>query len=48
MPIFPPRRKPPLAHRDLGWRDSDIFDAAFHGASMLVPGTLMRAFGKAS
>ena len=30
--------------RDLGWSEQDIFDAAFHGASMNAPSTLFKAF----
>jgi hypothetical protein len=29
--------------RDLGWADSDIFDALFHGAAMRTPAVLMKA-----
>ena len=32
------------ALRDQGWRDSDIMDAVFHGASMYGPATLFKAF----
>jgi alkylhydroperoxidase family enzyme len=31
---------------ELGWTDRDIFDAAFHGASMLGPRALYAAFNK--
>ncbi|MBW1793950.1 MAG: hypothetical protein JRJ38_05875 [Deltaproteobacteria bacterium] len=30
--------------RDLGWRDQDIFDAAYHGASMVSSSTVYKAF----
>ncbi len=33
------------ALRDLGWTDQDILDASFHGALLLGPGVLCRAFG---
>ncbi|THB65567.1 MAG: hypothetical protein D6E12_12335 [Desulfovibrio sp.] len=32
--------------RDLGWRDSDILDAAWHGASMFAPASLYKALRK--
>lgn len=32
------------ALRDLGWTDSDIFDATFHGAAMAGPSILFKAF----
>jgi alkylhydroperoxidase family enzyme len=30
--------------RELGWSDKDIFDAAYHGAAMIGPSTLFKAF----
>ncbi len=29
---------------EMGWTDSDIFDAVFHGAGMIAPSFLMKAF----
>ncbi|MCP4667641.1 MAG: hypothetical protein GY849_14900 [Deltaproteobacteria bacterium] len=34
------------ALRELGWSDQDIFEAAFHGASMIGASKLYRAFTK--
>jgi len=34
------------ALREMGWTDQDIFDAAFHGASMISASKLYRAFRK--
>ncbi|WP_027367015.1 hypothetical protein [Desulfocurvibacter africanus] len=33
------------ALRDMGWTDQDILDASFHGALLLGPAVLCRAFG---
>jgi len=30
--------------RELGWNDSDIYDATFHGARMLAMSTMFNAF----
>ena len=32
--------------RDLGWSDQEIFEAAYHGASMATPATLFKAFAE--
>ena len=32
------------ALHEMGWTDNDIFDAAFHGAGMIAPSFLMKAF----
>lgn len=32
--------------RALGWTDQDIFDAAYHGAAMAGPATLIKAFSE--
>ncbi len=32
------------ALREVGWTDTDIFDAVFHGASMAGPSILFKAF----
>ena len=32
--------------RELGWTDRDIFDAAYHGVSMVAPSKLIKAFSE--
>jgi alkylhydroperoxidase family enzyme len=34
------------ALREMGWTDPDIFDAAFHGTSMISASRLFKAFVK--
>lgn len=34
------------ALREMGWSDQDIFDASFHGTSMIGMSKLFKAFGK--
>ena len=37
-------REDVAALHEMGWTDSDIYDAAFHGAGMIAPSFLMKAF----
>jgi hypothetical protein len=29
---------------EMGWTDSDIYDAVFHGVGMIAPSFMMKAF----
>lgn len=31
---------------DVGWKESDVLDALYHGAAMSIPGILVKAFSK--
>jgi hypothetical protein len=32
------------ALHQMGWTDSDVYDAVFHGAGMIAPSFMMKAF----